>query len=364
MNEKIDIHNTDHTYKKGIEVLKRQVSKKNYQLVMDYINASAIGKTARKNAGKKQVSTRARQKNMYLLKIICNFIKKDLNKLNQKDMEKIIFALNENKIRKINKEKYSEQTKSNIKKTLISLLRWIHKNNEKYRELTDWIETRFKKKEIPALMEEDIKKLLNSCNTLHQKVLIAGLFDTGARIEEFLNIRIGDLIEVKGNIPYYKLTIRNEFSKTKGRTIGLFWKPTTEIIKQLLEIHPDKTNLSAPLITSTYDGVRQVLYKLGKRTLKRTITPHLFRHSSATYYANQGLDYYKLCKRYGWNIGSKQPFIYIDRAGIEEREIADKFQKKHSDDLLKEIEILKQENKMIKDNQDKMARALLKLKRK
>jgi hypothetical protein len=49
---------------------------------------------------------------------------------------------------------------------------------------------------------------------------------------------------------------------------------------------------------------------------------HLFRHSSATYYANIEKNYFRFCKRYGWTFGSNMAQRYIDRAGIEEEETA------------------------------------------
>jgi len=356
--DKIDIHNSEKEYDQALVLLKEQTSKGNYKIIKDYLDASAIGKTARKNASKKQVSIRGRLKNLYLLKTVVKFLDKELDKLNQTDMEKLIRALNENKIKKENKQNYSEQTKANIKKTLIQFLRYTLNDAKKYAELTDWIETSFKKKEISALSEQEIKKLLGKCYTLQQKVLISLLFDSGARIEEFLNLRLSDVIEVKGDVSYYKITIRTETSKTNGRTIGLFWKPTTEILSQWLEEHPNKHNLSSSLFPSTYDGVRKVLHKIGKRALGKSVNPHLFRHSSATYYASQSLDYFQMCKRYGWSIGSSMPHTYIDRSGIKEKEFAEKVINNNVKDLNEKYEkIVRERNsdkERMKDFEDEL----------
>ena len=351
--EKIDIHDTQGDYDKALIHLKKDVSKRNYDMIKNFLDASAIGKTARKNAHKKQVGMRARLKNIFLLKVAIKFFKKDIDKLEVIDMEKLIKGFNENKIRKVNGQAYSEQTKSNLKITLIAFLRYIIKDTSRVAELTDWIETSFKNKEIPALTEEEISKLLSKCYTLQQKVLISCLFDTGARIEEFLNIRLSDVIEVKATIPYYKITLREEFSKTKGRTIGLFWKPTTEIIRQWLEEHPKKNSLNEQFFPSTYHGVRKVLHKIGNRSLGKSINPHLFRHSSATYYAGIGLDYFQLCKRYGWSIGSNMPQKYIDRSGIGEKELSEKFINKNVKDLTDDLEKVKREKIMEKDMYEK-----------
>ena len=300
------------------------MSKRNYELITDFLNASAIGKTARKNARKKQVGTRARLKNIYLLKIAIKYFKKDLDNLTVFDMEEFVKALNENKIKKLDNKKYSEQTKSNIKITLNLFLRYAIKDKIRFEELTSWIETSYKKKEIDSLSEEDIKKIVDKCVTIQQKAIISCLFDSGCRAEEFLNLRLGDVIEVKGDIPYYRFIVRSEFSKTNGRTISLFWKPTTEILKHYLETIESRSNQEV-LFKTTYDGLRKLLYKLGIRALGKAINPHLLRHTSATYYAGQGHDYFQLCKRYGWAIGSNMPHLYIDRSGVKDTEMKEKF---------------------------------------
>ena len=50
------------------------------------------------------------------------------------------------------------------------------------------------------------------------------LFSLGCRIEEFLNIRFRDVREVKGDVPYFVITLREEYSKTAGRDVDLTWK--------------------------------------------------------------------------------------------------------------------------------------------
>jgi site-specific recombinase XerD len=286
------------------------------------------------------------------------FFNKDLDCITERDMEMLVKALNNNTLLKMNGKKYSEQTKSNIKKVLIMFLRFNSKDKVQFEKITDWVSTSFKKKEILALREEEIKKLLRSCNTLKQKVLVVVLFDTGARIEEFLNIRLGDIIEVVRDMPYYKLTLRNEFSKTKGRTFGLFWNESTEVIRAWLEQHPHKSDMDAVFYDSTYAGVGQILRKLGKRALNKHINPHLFRHSSATYYAGQGMDYFNLCTRFGWSIGSNVPKDYIDRSGIKDKEFSNKVENKRIEDLNRDISKLNQQDKVKADLIEQLTKRL------
>ena len=58
--------------------------------------------------------------------------------------------------------------------------------------------------------------------------------------------------------------------------------------------------------------------------LKRPVHYHLFRHSSTTYYATK-LNRQELCYRYGWKFSSNMPDIYISRAGMETKQLDEKF---------------------------------------
>jgi integrase len=361
--EKIDIGNSELKYEQALNSL-TDLSKRNEKLIRDFIDANALGKTSIKVSRKKSAGVKSRTKNIYLLKIAVRLLKKDLDKVTEKNMEKFVRSLDDNKVKKLGGDNYAEQTKANIKKVLIMFLRYTLKDKDKYEKLTDWISTDFQKKEIPALEEKEIDHLLRGCNTLKQKVLVALLFDSGARIEEFLNIRLADIIDVQdANMPYFRITIREEYSKTQGRTIGLFWNKSYEILKSWLEMHPTKEDKSSQLYPSTYAGTRKLLGKLGERTLKKRVNPHLMRHSSATYYAGQSMDYFQLCKRYGWSIGSQVPQRYIDRSGIKEKEFLGKIEEKKLSELQKEIQQFQNREKIMKEEAENVREDYISLKK-
>jgi hypothetical protein len=198
-------------------------------------------------------------------------------------------------------------------------------------------------------------------NNIKNKVLIALLFDTGARIEEFLNIRIGDIVEVKDNVPYYKLTIKNEYSKTNGRTIALTWKRTNELLREWLENHPKKDDLNAQLFPATYDSVRIFLKRLGDKVLGKSINPHLFRHSSATYYAGKGMDFFRLCKKFGWSFNSKQPHRYIDRSGIGDKKTIEEFKSENLGEITTELGKMKENNHLLKEENEDLTKRFIEL---
>jgi len=173
------------------------------------------------------------------------------------------------------------------------------------------------------------------------------LFDAGCRIEEFLNIRMEDVEEPNANSPYYKITLKEEYSKTAGRTIGLYWQYSTEAIKEYLSEHHFKS--SEPVYTSRYDDVRFYLKRLGQRVLKRRVYAHLFRHSSSTYYASK-LNRQQLCYRYGWAFSSRMPDVYIPRAGMVEEKINEQFKNEEISALRERLDKYEQLLKIVLDN--------------
>ena len=131
--EKIDVHNTKNAYEMARKKLlsEKNILPENIKAIMKFLDDSAIGKTARLKARIKTVGLRGRLKNLYLLKTIGQFYQKDFKTLTVKDVENLIHALDKDTIKKKSGQKYSEQTKSNIKKVFILLLSWLFKERSK-----------------------------------------------------------------------------------------------------------------------------------------------------------------------------------------------------------------------------------------
>lgn len=361
--EKIDIHETELQLTQAMAKLQKDktVSVGNRKLIKNFIEDSAIGMTATYNARVKEIGARARLKNLYLLKVPARFFKKDFDKIGLKEMKAFVKGLKSNEIKKENEKPYSEQTKSNFKKTFKLMLRWIHKEGARYFELTKWIDTRYQRKDPDSLTEEEVKIMVAGSNTFMQKFLVTMLYSTGTRIEEFLNIRFRDCRLVDGDVPYYVITARSEYSKTKGRDIDLLWSDSTEVLKQWIESHKD-SKPSDPLFSSGYDATRMLLGRISKRTINKLVTPHLMRHSATTLDASS-MNHQQLCIKYGWAFSSNMPDIYIQRAGVDRKKIVATFKSQKFDDVKKQNEILQSQVKKIKANEDRNRKEMQELKR-
>ncbi len=196
---------------------------------------------------------------------------------------------------------------------------------QKAAELVDWLDTRNITKTPDYLKEADVEKLYKACKCAEERFLIAVLFDAGARASEFHNIRYEDVFFPQDDKGYVKITLKEEYSKTKGRTVSLFWKHSKEAVQDYLkEREREGIKTKDAVFKGSYNAARFFLHRLGKKILGRSIHYHLFRHSSATYYADK-MNRQQLCIRYGWAFSSDMPDIYISRAGVESAELDQKF---------------------------------------
>lgn len=352
MNIKIPIH------KRGLETRKNslndwKIPDSEKKDVLKFLDDCELGKV---NKGKKIGESRL-TKYLDLLKVPLEFFNKPTSKVTMKDVENFEKNLSSGKIKsKFKNKPYMESTKVDLRKALKIYFRW-KLGPEKALSLTDWLDTREKAKTPDFLTEQEISKLFKKCRDAEQRFLIAVLFDSGARAEEFHNIRYEDLRLPEGKENFVKISLKEEYSKTKGRTISLYWKHSLEAVSDYLQerikdgIKPDE-----PIFNKTYEAARRFLHRLGQSVLNKSIHYHLFRHSSATYYANK-LNRQELCIRYGWKFSSPMPDVYISRAGVDSKQLDDKFTSTELGDLKTQLEREALERKRLQEKINEMQEA-------
>ena len=98
----------------------------------------------------------------------------------------------------------------------------------------------------------------------------------------------------------------------------------------------------------TYGAIRMYLNRAGKRVLNKRVTPHMLRHSSATFYANK-LNRYQLCYRYGWAFSSRMVDRYLDREGILEESTAIKVREDEISKANKDSGVLREDLSLVKE---------------
>ena len=322
MNLKINIHAPNSNVEKRLSYIdKWNVSEKVKKDLRIFLQDLGKGKV---NKGV-QVSERTQVKYISLLKSPLIYFNKPIEKITKKDLEKYDTDLSTDKLISEKKKPYSLNMKKDVRIALRVLLKWKF-GETKSNELTDFFDTRDIKKTPDYLKEIEIEKLYKACRTDEERYIIAVLFDSGARAEEFINIRYEDVQLPQGKDNFVKITLKEEYSKTEGRTISLYWHKSEEAVTDFIkERIKQGIKSNEPVITMSYDAVRFFISRLSQRVLKKPLHLHLMRHSSATYYATK-LNRQQLCYRYGWKFSSGMPDVYISRAGMNNKELDEKFE--------------------------------------
>ncbi len=273
----------------------------------------------------KRISPVRQMKYLFALRAPLEFFNKPTTCLTLHDIENFERALvSGNLCNRFNGKPYAHNTQVDMRLLLKIFLR-SRLGASKALELTDWLDTRHRRKTPDFLKEAEIERLYKYCRTAEQKFLIAVLFDSGARAEEFHNIRFEDIYLPAGKENFVKIALKEEYSKTLGRTIALYWKYSFEAVKDYLAQRiAEGVKPTDPIFSGNYEASRKFLHRLGQRVLKRPVHYHLFRHSSTTFYATN-LNRQELCYRYGWRFSSNMPDIYISRAGMESKQLDEKF---------------------------------------
>ncbi len=227
---------------------------------------------------------------------------KPLTKCNEADLKTIISTL-----------KVNEKSLVLYKIYMKNFYKWRGESNK-----INWIKIKKVKTSIcedDLLTPDEIKKLLDACRRPRDSALIALLSESACRISEALNLNINDLSKVDYG---FKMRIRD--GKTGARDISLI--SSVPHIMQWLNIHPLKNDINAPLfvgmgVRNQYGrmndhAARKTLREITKRAgIDKRVHPHLFRHSTLTTLASDGMQESILRRLAGWTGSSEMPAVYI-----------------------------------------------------
>ena len=321
----------------------KNLSPRNREIILSYIRASKLGKVVLKGQKRKIGPGRNLETTNKLCKL-CEWFDKDLDKVTEEDMERVVLALEEDRIISERDKSYASETKSNFKKFIRKFYKWLFGDNRRYPELVEWIDTSKVEAKIEAIpgLKDGAKEIVDIIPDLRRKALVWVLFDSGFRTSELLNCQMKD-IEADEDGIYY---ISCRFSKTKPRTVSLPY--SSELLKRWLDKHPEKDNKDAYLFLSS----RVMLYKTvklyGQKAHQMNITPHMIRHTSATHYAPL-LDRATFCKRFGWSYNSPSPDRYIDISKISEQKVIDIVKANQTCELKEDLQTSRIANTALKD---------------
>jgi len=195
-----------------------------------FLDDLGLGKV---NRGKKVPPTR-QLKYLQALRSPLEFFNKTTLRLSLRDIENFERALSSGKLcNRFNGKPYAHSTQVDMRMLLKIFLRW-RLGPTKAAALAGWLDTRYRPTTPDFLSETEIERLYKKCRDSQQRFLIAVLFDSGARAEEFHNVRFEDIYLPTEKESFVKIAFKQEYSKTLGRTIALFWKFSQEAVKDYL----------------------------------------------------------------------------------------------------------------------------------
>ncbi len=210
-------------------------------------------------------------------------------------------------------------TVSDYKQVLKQFYRW-HNGGEEPEE-TKWIRRgpAARGQTLPRnlLSPTDVSRLIDACCNDRDRAFIALLWETGARIGELIDLRVGD-IEADDSGTHVVV-----IGKTGARRLPLV--ESRPYLEQWVQTHPSPTSNSplwCKLEQGTPDeqlGYNYIRLRLLERVRERAgidkpVNPHHFRHSRATHLANW-LTEAQLCEWFGWVQGSSVPARYVHLSG-------------------------------------------------
>jgi len=302
-----DIHGSQQIFKSNVKKIESSsMSDRQKGQIRQFVIDLRIGK-----AGKK---VKIRRINSYLhwLSRLHKYFLKDFDQLTEDQTTKFYLDLHDDRISKDNGFPYADASKDEILKALRRFLGWAWSGREdsRFKRSVSWMKGFYKISEKKALTLEQVREIILHESSIRNRCLFLFQFDSGARIEEGLNVRIGDITRSKDN-KYYMVHLRGTKNDLAERTIAI---PLCSVeLEAWLKAHPDRNNESAFLFNIQYDNSRKIIRQMSIAGVGFAIKPHELRHSSATYYVTQfgAANIAGFYYRFGWEFGSKQANIYI-----------------------------------------------------
>lgn len=249
----------------------------------------------------------------YLNKLnkIAKWLGKDFDKATKRDIENIAET--------VNKEDYSVWTKSGYKITLKLFYKWLLNCEYGYPDIVKWLNGTVSKREqqLPKeiMTQEEIKRMVSCAEHPVHKAIIRFLYDSGARVGEFLNIKLKDIQNDTNGI---RVILNGKTGERRILLIGSVADYTLNWINS----HPDKDNKEAYVWLNTqnykpleYIGLVKLLKRMSKKAgIKKPVNPHSFRHAKASHMAKYLTECQMNCY-FGWVQGSDMPSVYVHLSG-------------------------------------------------
>jgi integrase/recombinase XerD len=200
----------------------------------------------------------------------------DIDTFNEKQIEKFI---NQQVLEKKISISYQKQLVAAIKFWYIEVVRKNLKLDYLYPDRPQF--------KIPIVFSQnEIKTILNACENLKHKAILATIYSCGLRLSELTNLQIKD-------IDSSSMTVKISQGKGNRDRVVVLSEKLLEILRHYFLEYKPKLYLFEGQNGGKYSerSVQQILKKSLKKTnIKKNGTIHSLRHSYATHLIEQGTD--------------------------------------------------------------------------
>jgi integrase len=225
------------------------------------------------------------KKEIYVLKTLSQLLGHIFRKAEKKEMLQLFSQ--------IELSNYSDWSKTEFKAILKRFYKWLLGEDQYYPECVAWIKTKDVKNNIlpeELLTEEDVLRVINSCQFIRDKAFIHLLYESGARIGEILTLRIKHVTFAE---PVSAILVNG---KTGQRRIPII--KSVAPLKEWIEKHPQKEDPNSLVWIKTnerpgnyrqqgnrqnnseigYTTVKKLLQtSFGRAGLRKRCNPHIFK---------------------------------------------------------------------------------------
>jgi len=247
---------------------------------------------------------------VYLHRFAEHMKDKDLSKATKSDVISFVTSLKN--------EGLMNSSINSVKSRLKTFYIWLN-NRKKTPACVSWIKRDRTKRKIDPneiLSEDEVRSMIEKADNQRDKAIIMTLYETGTRIDEFMNIKFKDMFFDK-----YGVRIKVD-GKTGERVIRIV--NSIPYLREWMKIHPLSKNPEAYLWINfsktqpkkigqqlKYNGHSQILKRAAKLAgISKKIHPHILRHSRASFLAGKVTEPY-LRKVMGWTDDSNMVEVYV-----------------------------------------------------
>jgi len=175
--------------------------------------------------------------------------------------------------------------------------------------------------ENKVLTEQEISKMLAACRNVRDKAALKFLYLTGARLMEFLTLKVGS---VEDRPPFLLFKLEGTKNKYACRTVPVDDAEAISLFHEFMTSHPFKHDANAPLWLNVEGNaplepknLNELLrYRARVAGVKKKHNPHAFRHARVTHLRGaRKVGDASLELFFGWTKGSAMLRVY-DKTGF------------------------------------------------